>query len=833
MSVCNHAGKANPFSIVGKLMTRAVFAMLLAILTPAVWAAQMCAAPGKDGSATLSGIVNDYFPGTANTVLKAGSTQLTLGTARTSAGGKSVAAGDLLLVIQMQDASINKSNSSAYGDGSGSGQGSTSVGNTGLYEFVTVTEVSGSGATTQVKFAPALTNTYTNAAAVADVSGQKTYQIVRVPQYTTATANGVYAPAWDGSTGGVVSMDVRDGLTLAAGTVENISNRAIFVGGKGFRGALGTAASSNGDKTRWAGNDNNPPGDGGKGEGIAGTPKRLVTKDLWAEKATSAATSGNLTSVVGSVEGYPLGSRGRGAPGNAGGGGNDGYQAGGNSNQNNSGGGGGGNYAPGGVGGRPWDFPLEDTAGRGGAGYMGTVAFSRVFLGGGGGAGGTNNSTGDTGTYSNNGVSCGAGALCSSGAAGGGVVILRAGSVSGTGVIDVRGANGYNVQQDAAGGGGAGGSVVIYSADGGSATVDASGGDGGNAWAGNTGGGSGQRHGPGGGGGGGFVAYAPTNFVLTATIKGGTPGYTTNGTTDNYGAEGNIGGIAAFQPPTVPGILPGAQCQTDLSLTKTNTGTTLVSGTTTTYQLTATNQGALDSSGTITVVDVLPSGMSVADGYVATSGAQGTNWSCNAASNVLTCTSATTIAGNGGSSVFGITVNVSAASGTGTVNKARIGGGGDPYKPTPDGGTASACTGNSMAAGCAVDADTVVAPLLSLSKTDGIDNLRAGAVTTYHLTVTNQGAVATSGTITVVDQLPSGTSFAGGSNTFNSSDGSFSCTYASASLSVTCTRTTSLGVNQSSVIDIPVTILATAPGAVINLAQVGGGGDPTESPRLF
>ena len=167
---------------------------------------------------------------------------------------------------------------------------------------------------------------------------------------------------------------------------------------------------------------------------------------------------------------------------------------------------GGGNYAPGGVGGRPWDFPLEDTAGRGGAGYMGTVAFSRVFLGGGGGAGGTNNSTGDTGTYSNNGVSCGAGALCSSGAAGGGVVILRAGSVSGTGVIDVRGANGYNVQQDAAGGGGAGGSVVIYSADGGSATVDASGGDGGNAWAGNTGGGSGQRHGPGGGGGGGFVA---------------------------------------------------------------------------------------------------------------------------------------------------------------------------------------------------------------------------------------------------------------------------------------------------------------------------------------
>ena len=54
-----------------------------------------------------------------------------------------IAVGDLLLVIQMQDASINTSNDERYGDGTGTagnttgnGSGATNYDNAGRYEFV-------------------------------------------------------------------------------------------------------------------------------------------------------------------------------------------------------------------------------------------------------------------------------------------------------------------------------------------------------------------------------------------------------------------------------------------------------------------------------------------------------------------------------------------------------------------------------------------------------------------------------------------------------------------------------------------------------------------------
>ena len=68
---------------------------------------------------------------------------------------------------------------------------------------------------------------------------------------------------------------------------------------------------------------------------------------------------------------------------------------------------------------------------------------------------------------------------CSSGAPGGGIIILRAQSITGSGTIYARGGIGYNTLNDAAGGGGGGGSVVLQTQLGGYATVNVSGGDGG------------------------------------------------------------------------------------------------------------------------------------------------------------------------------------------------------------------------------------------------------------------------------------------------------------------------------------------------------------------
>ncbi|GAB2832719.1 hypothetical protein GCM10027276_38790 [Comamonas piscis] len=798
----------------------------LLLLPASVWA-QMCAVPGKDGAGTASGIVNDYFPPSATTsTLNAGVSTLTLGTRREGGANATVAVNDLLLVIQMQDASINAVNSSAYGSNGSGGQGSTSVGSTGLYEFVKVTAVSGS----TVTFSPALTNTYRNAAAVTGSAGQKTYQVVRVPQYTTASVTGVTAPAWNGSTGGVVAIDARDTLTLNGSTVENQANRAIFLAGKGFRGAVGSTGSNRGSREDWMGDYSTAGGGGGKGEGIAGTPRYMANKvSAYGSKLTNAVLANGITSVDNTAEGYPGGSRARGAPGNAGGGGADGAPAGTNNNQYNSGGGGGGNYAAGGVGGRPWNYPLVDSGGRGGGGYVGTTAFNRIFLGGGGGAGGTNDGTADSAAYGNNGIACSDTAgRCSSGASGGGIVILRAQNVTGTGVIDVRGANGYNVQNDAAGGGGAGGSVVIHTVDGGSAVIDASGGDGGNAWAGNQTNAA-NRHGPGGGGGGGFIAFSPSSMVVTTTINGGTPGYTTNGTTDNYGAFGNQGGIASFQSPNAPGTLPGAACAIDLRLTKSNGANIVNAGGTTTYTLTASNVGASPSSGTITVVDKLPEGVTIPAASIPLTGANAANWSCSGAagSRLITCTSSAAIAA-GGSSVFGVTVNIGLQTATGTIatNRAKIGGGGDPLNGNaPTEAAVDLCTGNQSPAGCAVDVDAVNSPLLSLTNSDNTAVVLAGGTTTYALTVNNVGNAPTAGAITVVDALPTGMSYTG-ATTFTS--GIFSCSYTASSNSVTCTTSSAIAAGGNAAISLPVSIASTAPSALVNLARVGGGSDSSK-----
>jgi len=806
------------------LHARAVLLVASLLLPFGVWA-QMCAAPGNDGAGAATGVVNDYFPGAGASTLAAGSTSLTLGTQRTGAANKTLAANDLLLVIQMQDASINAVNSSAYGSGGSGGQGSTSVGSTGLYEFVRVVSVS-SGV---VSFLPALTNTYRNAAATA-TSGQKTYQIVRVPQYTSASVSGVTAPPWNGATGGVVAIDARDVLTLNGATVENQANRAIFLAGKGFRGAVGSNGASRGSRDDWMGDYSSAGGGGGKGEGIAGTPRYLANKvTAYGSKLVNAVALGGIGSVDNTAEGYPGGSRARGAPGNAGGGGADGAPAGTNNNQYNSGGGGGGNYAAGGVGGRPWNYPLVDSGGRGGGGYVGTTAFNRIFLGGGGGAGGTNDGTADNNAYGNNGIACAdTGGHCSSGASGGGIVILRAQSVTGTGVIDVRGANGYNVQNDAAGGGGAGGSVIIHSVEGGSAVIDASGGDGGNAWAGNQTNAA-NRHGPGGGGGGGFIAFSPSSMSVTTTINGGTPGYTTNGTTDNYGAFGNQGGIASFQSPNVPGTLPGASCAVDLRLTKSNGVNIVNAGGQTTYTLTASNVGASPTTGTVTIVDKLPQGVTIPAGSLPLTGANAANWSCSGAagSRLITCTSATAIPA-AGSSVFGVTVNIGLLSATGptATNKAKIGGGGDPLNSTaPTEAAVDACTGNQSPAGCALDVDAVNSPLLSLTNTDNTDVVLAGGTTTYTLTVNNVGNAPTAGTVTVVNALPTGMAYTGAAS-FTS--GVFSCSYTSSSNSVSCTTSSVIAAGASAAISLPVSIASTAPSALVNLASVGGGSDSSK-----
>ena len=661
-----------------------------------------CSNPAKNGNGgTLAGVINTYYPATANAA--AGTTAITVGASTGAA--VPIAIGDLLLVMQMQDASINSTNTTNYGDGS-TGSGSTNLNNSGNYELVTATSaiplgggtvnISGTGSGGGLLYG------YTNAAATA-TQGQRKYQIVRIPQYSTATLSSTLtASAWNGSTGGILALDIAGTLNLGSATVS--------VDGLGFRGGAGLqltgAAGANTDYLHTA-----PAAyagaavagvDGTKGEGIAGTPR-------WVE-------SGNTFLGTG-VEGYPNGSMARGAPGNAGGGGTDANPA---ANNQNAGGAGGGNGGAGGAGGDSWNSNLS-VGGLGGAVFSASI--SRVDLGGGGGGGSRNNTPGDN--------------QASSGSAGGGIVIIRAGSLSGTATISANGAAAYNgTLNDAGGGGGAGGSIIVTSQAGGTAglTVAAHGGRGGDAW-------DAQafslanRHGPGGGGGGGVALLSGP--AASIDVSGGS-----NGTTLNpgvpYGATSGASGISATNValPEVPGSRSGAECTPDLSIAKSHSGN-FVRGTTGTYTVTVSNISLnAASSGLVTVSDTLPAGLTPTI-------ASGTGWSCPIAGQTVTCTRSDALPAV--SSYPGITITVLVAqTAGGTLTNTATASGGNELNVTND---------------SASDTTTIVSSSdMAITKTGAPNPVKQGNTLTYTLTVTNNGPSDASN-VTVTDTLPTTVSY--------------------------------------------------------------------------
>jgi hypothetical protein len=543
----------------------AIFLALVA--TPA--AANWCGTPGRDGSPTISGVVNTYYPGTAS--VAAGATSIPVGASTGAA--TPIAAGDLLLVIQMQDATIDTRNGTRYGDGANGapGGGYSAIGQSGKYEFVRATSaVSGGSVSIAGATGGGLANSY-NYAALSDTSARKSYQVIRVPQYDQIILSGtVSALAWNGSTGGVVVFDVARRLTFSGGTVT--------ASGLGFRGgggrALAGGTGTNGDYVTAATNAANAS----KGEGVAGTPRYVAGTSL----------------VDNLLEGYPGGSYARGAPANAGGGGTDGNPA---ANDQNTGGGGGGNGGPGGVGGYAWcstaPTGCPQTGGEAGV-AVAELSVSRVTMGGGGGAGSTNNATGSPGS-----------GFASSGAAGGGIVMIRAGELAGIGTVSADGASANStVLNDATGGGGAGGAVLVSALStvaGTSISANARGGDGGN----NTGGGA--ARGPGGGGGGGYVASSVT---VSTSVTGGSAGTTQNGGSfgSNYGATGGSGGNGiAITGASIPGMSSGGECTP--TVTKAFATAPVAVGATSRMSITVTNNNPTTSLTSLVFTDNYPSGL--------------------------------------------------------------------------------------------------------------------------------------------------------------------------------------------------------------------------------
>ncbi|RSK36161.1 T9SS type A sorting domain-containing protein [Hymenobacter metallilatus] len=576
---------------------------------------------------TFQAVPNSYYPG-VGTVAE-GSTTLTLGPILSSGSQTPIGPGDLVVIMQMQAAELNTTNTDGYGDGiAGNNLAAGNLQNAnfraGLYEYGVVASVSGSTITLR----NGLINAYISADATAS-QGQQRFQVIRVPRNFNLTLTGdVTGPRWNGRTGGVVVLDVNGTL--------NMNGRTIDMAGKGFRGGAGqqlTGATGVTDSDYR--HSNTLTTSANKGEGTAGTPRYLNDADQFAAYRAGTATTPFLDTQVSGLlpasvtDGYPLGDRARGGPGNAGGGGTDGNPG---SNDQNTGGGGGGNAGRGGQGGNAWNSN-DPYGGYGGADFTQATP-SRVIMGGGGGAGTTNNGTvqratgtgstptnpvvpenaGIPGPNTTNASGVNISGFASSGAAGGGIVLLRAGNLTGTGIINVNGAAmPYVAQNDGSGGGGAGGSaVVLVNASNGNPnspvldnlTVLANGGQGGR----NTGGGS--PHGPGGGGAGGAIFASSRLNAATASNA------SANGTTFGFESYGSgVGGADQGQAQTgitradVPNQIAG--CPADVVTTLTSSATTAAPGTAITFTLNLVNNGpgtALNLVPTITVAPNLPAG---------------------------------------------------------------------------------------------------------------------------------------------------------------------------------------------------------------------------------
>ena len=534
------------------LITTVITGVLCTTGTPAFTQCGLAPTSGTFTITAANTIINSYYPGTGNPL--SGASSLVVGTINAAGSATAIAAGDLILIIQMQGADINTTNTNSYGDGVNSAVASGYLSTNlyaGYYEYANVASVAGS--TINLTY-PLINNYYTRAFSAGN--SIRRYQVIRVPRYYNLTINAsssITAAPWNGSSGGVVVVDAINVLTFTNSTSVITANGMGFRGGGGKQFGGVAAGNTNGSGAitntdyRW----NSPvttaanTTGGSKGEGIAGTPVYLP----------NATTS---TTTTGTLEGYVNGSLGWGAPANAGGGGTDGSAG---TNEYNPGGGGGGNGGAGGKGGSGWENGLNNpntypTGGYGGSAYT-QYALSRIIMGGGGGAGTGNNSTS-------------ANEFSMSGASGGGIILCRAGSYTGSGQLTANGANAATMatggQTDAAGGGGAGGTIVVVTTAGNTGlnnlTVTATGGTGGTMSA-------YYSHGPGGGGGGGIIYINGT--PASSNITGGSNGRTrtccniANAITDQWGSTAGANGrliVLASAPVLMNGGGSPAACGT-------------------------------------------------------------------------------------------------------------------------------------------------------------------------------------------------------------------------------------------------------------------------------
>ncbi|MBX7116012.1 MAG: tandem-95 repeat protein [Myxococcaceae bacterium] len=719
---------------------------------------------GTDGTFSVSGVtvLNQYAVLAANAAVAANSITVTNAADLDSPDFGALTTGDLLLIIQMQGATIATPDADA-------GYGAvTALNSAGLHEYVVVNSVVGN-TINLLNTCGGLRNAYSAAGHT---------QVVRVPQLTSLTVTNtgtVTAPAWDGQRGGVVALHVQNTVTL---------NGSVDVSNLGFRGG-NTDNSSLAVATDMALYRSANATDGAeKGEGIAGF---IAEYDA-------------------------LGGRyGRGAPANGGGGGNShnagggggangiagntwtgqgvmdstvigvgawaldsAYVANGNARTNSQGGGRGGysssssnqNALTTGLNQMVWGNNLRRERGGLGGRPLTNSALTRLFMGGGGGAG-----DGDSGA-------------AGGGGRGGGIIYVMANAVTGPGGFIANGQTGASTlapHNDGAGGGGAGGTIILRSNSNAGFSISANGGSGGNQLISS---GSDEAEGPGGGGGGGYIALSsnlPTQLpAANLSAQGGPHGTTSSNGLSEFPVNGATRGNAGQTNGAVTDI-PLCLEPADLSITKTDMLTSEVPGTQVTYAIVVTNNGPNVATGAH-VLDTLP-GVLTGATWTCTGGGGGTCSAAMGSGSINTFVNLPAM----GTATFSVTANIDPATTANLVNTAQV--------VSPPIVNDSVLGNNS-----ATDTDTLGPQAdISVALTESVDPVNEDANFNYLIVVSNAGP-STATTLSANFPVPSGVTYVSASGT------GWTCNQSMGI--VTCSRT-----NLAPATAAPtITVTVTAPG---------------------
>lgn len=323
------------------------------------------------------------------------------------------------------------------------------------------------------------------------------------------------------------------------------------------------------------------------------------------------------------------------------------------------------------------------------------------------------------------------------------------------------------------------------------------------------------------------AASGAGNAISTSAtlLAGGTATYTVLGTVA-AGASGTLTNTANVAVPIwLADATPANNTATDnstinlnanLGITKTDGLANINPGSPVTYTIVVSNAGPDTSNGSI-VTDTVPATIT------------GVNWTCGSPTGGATCGAAggsgnaistTANLPSGGTVTYTITGTL-ATTATGTLtNTARVitpaAGVTDPNDPTRIGANNNSATDN-----------TTINPVsdVRIAKSH-VGNFTVGINGTYTLTASNAGNGPTSGTITVVDSLPTGLTVAA----IPTPVGWNCATTVVGSSTMTCTSVTVIpaaSTNPNTIsLSVVVSAAAFAASPVTNVANISGGGEP-------